>query len=94
MTEFLSSRWARRGRQVQFLNVSHWSRVPSSMPGNERETEKEEERESEVSSSSDRRTRQRKHNCLLHWQPMAIPASYLLNIKHKYNVRTQYVTIL
>ena len=90
--KWIAKRWARPGRQVQFLNVSHWSPVPSSMPGNERVTEKEES-EREVSSSSDRGTRQRKRNCL-HWQPMAIPASSLLNIKHKYNVRTQYVTIL
>ena len=36
-------RWARRGRQVQFLNVSPWSPVPSSMPGMIREREREGE---------------------------------------------------
>ena len=35
--------WARRGRQVQFLTVSHWSPVPSSMPGMIREREGEGE---------------------------------------------------
>ena len=31
--KWIEKRWARRGRQVQFLTVSHWSPVPSSMPG-------------------------------------------------------------
>ena len=31
--KWIENRWARRGRQVQFLTVSHWSPVPSSMPG-------------------------------------------------------------
>ena len=31
--KWTEKRWARRGRQVQFLTVSHWSPVPSSMPG-------------------------------------------------------------
>ena len=30
---WIEKRWARQGRQVQFLTVSHWSPVPSSMPG-------------------------------------------------------------
>ena len=30
--KWIEKRWARRGRQVQFLTVSHWSPVPSSMP--------------------------------------------------------------
>ena len=57
----IEKRWARRGRQVQFLTVSHWSPVPSSMPGErererEREREKEKERKRGVSNSSDRGT--------------------------------------
>ena len=32
--KWIVERWARRGRQVQFLTVSRWSPVPSSMPGN------------------------------------------------------------
>ena len=35
--KWIEKRWARRGRQVQFLTVSHWSPVPSSMPGMVRE---------------------------------------------------------
>ena len=35
--KWIETRWARRGRQVQFLTVSHWSPVPSSMPGMIRE---------------------------------------------------------
>ena len=31
--KWIETRWARRGRQVQFLTVSHWSPVLSSMPG-------------------------------------------------------------
>ena len=30
--KWIEKRWARRGRQVQFLTVSHWSPVPSSIP--------------------------------------------------------------
>ena len=30
--KWIEKRWARRGRQVQFLTVSHWFPVPSSMP--------------------------------------------------------------
>ena len=46
---------------VHFLTVSHWSPVPSSMPGmiREREREKEKERKRGVSNSSDRGTPQR-----------------------------------
>ena len=42
----IEKRWARRGCQVQFLTVSHWSAVPSSMPGmiRERQTERERRR--------------------------------------------------
>ena len=32
--KWIVERWARRGRQVQFLTVSRWSPVPSWMPGN------------------------------------------------------------
>ena len=39
--KWIEKRWARRGRQVQFLTVSHWSPVPSSMPGMVRERERE-----------------------------------------------------
>ena len=42
-TKWIEKRWARRGRQVQFLTVSHWSPVPSSMPGMIREREREAE---------------------------------------------------
>ena len=89
--KWVDKRWARRGRQVQFLTVSHWSPVPSSMPGMIRERKRERERERErnkrgVSNSNDRGNPQRKCNCLLHCQPMAIPASSPLNIKHKHNV--------
>ena len=38
--KWIEKRWARRGRQVQFLTVSHWSPVPSSKPGMIRETER------------------------------------------------------
>ena len=38
----IEKRWARRGCQVQFLTVSHWSAVPSSMPGMIRERERTE----------------------------------------------------
>ena len=41
--KWTEKRWARRGRQVQFLTVSHWSPVPSSMPGMIREREREGE---------------------------------------------------
>ena len=54
----------------------------------EREREKEKERKRGVSNSSHRGTPQRKRNCLLHCQSMAIPASSPLNIKHKHNVHT------
>ena len=37
--KWIEKSWARRGRQVQFLTVSHWSPVPSSMPGMTRERE-------------------------------------------------------
>ena len=37
--KWIEKRWARLGRQVQFLTVSHWSPVPSSMPGMIRERE-------------------------------------------------------
>ena len=37
---WIEKRWARQGRQVQFLTVSHWSPVPSSMPGMVREKER------------------------------------------------------
>ena len=40
--KWIEKRWARRGRQVQFLTVSHWSPVPSSMPGMIRDREREE----------------------------------------------------
>ena len=66
--KWIEKRWARRGRQVQFLTVSHWSPVPSSML-------EKKKRKKKVSNSSDRGTPQRKRNCLLHCQPMAIPAS-------------------
>ena len=39
--KWIEKRWARRGRQVQFLTVSHWSPVPSSMPGMVGERERE-----------------------------------------------------
>ena len=42
--KWIEKRWARRGRQVQFLTVSHWSLVPPSMPGMIREREREKER--------------------------------------------------
>ena len=42
--KWIEKRWARRGRQVQFLTVSHWSPVPSSMPGMVREREREREK--------------------------------------------------
>ena len=35
--KWIEKRWARRGRQVQFLTVSHWSPVLSSKPGMIRE---------------------------------------------------------
>ena len=41
--KWIEKRWARWGRQVQFLTVSHWSHVPSSMPGMIREREREGE---------------------------------------------------
>ena len=41
------NRWTRRGRQIQFLAVSHWSLVPSSIPGNQTEREREKEGEGE-----------------------------------------------
>ena len=41
--KWIEKRWARRGRQVQFLTVSHWSPAPSSMPGMIREREGERE---------------------------------------------------
>ena len=40
----IEKRWARRGRQVQFLTVSHWSSVPSLMPGMIRERERRSRR--------------------------------------------------
>ena len=49
---------------------------------------RDKERKRGVSNASDQGTPQRKHNCLLHCQPMAIPASSPLNIKHKHNVHT------
>ena len=45
--KWIEKRWARRGRQVQFLTVSHWSPVPSSMPGKIRERERERRRRKE-----------------------------------------------
>ena len=45
--KWIEKRWARRGRQVQFLIVSHWSPVPSSMPERIREREKERRRRKE-----------------------------------------------
>ena len=59
--KWIEKRWARRGRQIQFLTVSHWSPVPPSMPGmiREREREKERRRKKGVSNSSDRGTPQR-----------------------------------
>ena len=78
---------------VSHCHESHtdWS---SSMPGNmmirEREREKEKERKRGVSNSSHQGTPQRKRNCLLHCQSMAIPASSPLNIKHKHNVHTSF----
>ena len=48
--KWIEKRWARRGRQVQFLTVSHWSpvpSVPSSMPGMVRERERESKQERE-----------------------------------------------
>ena len=41
--KWIEKRMARRGRQVQFLTVSYWSPVPSSMPGMIRERERERE---------------------------------------------------
>ena len=41
----IEKRWARRGHQVQFLTVSHWSPVPSSMPGMVREKRKKKKEE-------------------------------------------------
>ena len=41
--KWIEKRWARRGRQVQFLTVSHWFPVPSLMPGMIREREREGE---------------------------------------------------
>ena len=41
--KWIEKRWARRGRQVQFLTVSHWSPVHSSMPGMIRERWRERE---------------------------------------------------
>ena len=38
--KWIENKWARRGRQVQFLTVSHWSPVSSSMPGMIRERER------------------------------------------------------
>ena len=38
--KWIENKWARRGRQVQFLAVSHWSPVPSSMPWMIRERER------------------------------------------------------
>ena len=43
--KWIEKRWARRGRQVQFLTVSHWSPVPSSMPGMVREKRKKKKEE-------------------------------------------------
>ena len=38
--KWIEKRWARRGRQVQFLTVSHWSPIPSSVPGMIRERDR------------------------------------------------------
>ena len=38
--KWTEKRWARQGRRVQFLTVSHWSPVPSSMPVMIRERER------------------------------------------------------
>ena len=51
----------------------------------ERKREREGEKKRSI-AASDRGTRKRKRNCLLRCQPMAMPASSPLNIKHKYNV--------
>ena len=64
---------------LSLLRCPEWS---------EKEREKEEERKRGVSNSSDRGTPQTKRNCLLHCQPMAIPASSPLNMKHRHNVHT------
>ena len=64
---------------LSLLRCPEWS---------EKEREKEKERKRGVSNSSDRGTPQTKHNCLLHYQPMAIPASSPLNMKHRHNVHT------
>ena len=37
---WIEKRWARRGHQVQFLTVSHWSPAPSSVPGMIRERDR------------------------------------------------------
>ena len=37
---WIEKRWARRGHQVQFLTVSHWSPIPSSVPGMIRERDR------------------------------------------------------
>ena len=58
-----------------------------------REREKEKERKRWVNNSSDQGTPQRKRNRLLHCQPMAIPASSPLNIKHKHNVHIRHFSI-
>ena len=39
--KWIVKRWARRGRQVQFLTVSHWSAVHSSMPERGKDKERE-----------------------------------------------------
>ena len=39
--KWIVKRWARRGRQVQFLTVSLWSPVPSSMPERGKDKERE-----------------------------------------------------
>ena len=76
------------------VSVSHWvscsffdARTVIS------EREKEKERKRWVSNSSDQGTPHRKHNCLLHCQPMAIPASSPLNIKLKHNVHIRHFSI-
>ena len=70
--------WARLRCQVQFLTVSHWSPVPSLMPGKLEEME----RKREVALVTGELGKKERSNCLLHWQPMAIPASSPLNIKY------------
>ena len=41
--KWIVKRWARLRCQVQFLTVSHWSPVPSLMPGKLEETERNRE---------------------------------------------------